>query len=89
VKSRTIDQSRDLVEEPNRELDQFERDLDSILNDSEVKQRMTDHRMMVQEESSEEDVKPRLRPSTFESIREKTLEESVVPKTPAKTPKYF
>ena len=63
VKSKTIDETRDLIEDKNREIDEFERDLDSILQyETAIRKELGDGHMMVQEESSEEepvDLKPR------------------------------
>ena len=63
VKSKTIDETRDLIEDKNREIDEFERDLDSILQyETAIRKELGDGHMMVQEESSEEepvDLQPR------------------------------
>lgn len=54
AKSKSADLTRDIIDDKNKELDQFERDLDSILNESDAKNRADGH-MMIQQESSEEE----------------------------------
>ena len=56
VKSKTVDETRDLIDDKNREIAEFERDLDSILQyETEVRKDPRDGHMMVQEESSEDE----------------------------------
>ncbi len=56
VKSKSIDETRNLIEDKNREIDEFERDLDSILQyETAIRKELGDGHMMVQEESSEEE----------------------------------
>ena len=56
VKSKTVDETRDLIDDKNREIAEFERDLDSILQyETAVRKDLLDGHMMVQEESSEDE----------------------------------